>query len=105
MPTLSVQIIRFVDDHFPGFVECEFVDANGQPHRFVEKAPVVTEMPLSAETAYPQSGMVACVIETQWEDDAGRTLRDICTERPWSITSQEGATRFTVMRAQVKADA
>lgn len=35
MPTLNVQVIRFVDNHFPGFVECEFVDVKGQPHRFI----------------------------------------------------------------------
>jgi len=36
-----------------------------QPHRFVEKALAVTEVQLSAEIAYKQPGMGACVIETQ----------------------------------------
>ena len=28
IPTLSIQKVRFVDEAFPGFVECEFLDAN-----------------------------------------------------------------------------
>jgi len=29
MPCLQLSIIRFVDEHHPGFVECEFSDAIG----------------------------------------------------------------------------
>lgn len=104
MPTLHVQVICFVDEHFPGFVECEFVDASGQPHRFIEKAPVVTVAPLSSETPYPQPGIVACVIESESQDDAGRALLNISTD-PWGITSLEGVSRFVVFAPQIQLDA
>lgn len=42
MSAISVQITRFVDDSFPGFVECTFVDALGETHVFIEKVPVVS---------------------------------------------------------------
>lgn len=29
MDLISVTIQRFVDDHFPGFVECIFTDSDG----------------------------------------------------------------------------
>ena len=40
MSAVSVQITRFVNDHFPGFVECVLSDALGKNHAFVEKAPI-----------------------------------------------------------------
>jgi hypothetical protein len=32
MHNLAVQIVRFVDSDFPGWVECELVDAAGKRH-------------------------------------------------------------------------
>ena len=40
---LRVQIVRYIDEHFPGLVECELADASGRLHIFVEKGPVVRE--------------------------------------------------------------
>ena len=37
-----LQYARNVDDHQPGFVECRFLDAAGQPHVIIEKLPVVS---------------------------------------------------------------
>ena len=31
---LSVQIERYIDDHFPGWVACVLTDANGKRHEF-----------------------------------------------------------------------
>jgi hypothetical protein len=36
----SLDIIRFVDEHQPGFVEAELADANGASHTLVDKVPV-----------------------------------------------------------------
>jgi hypothetical protein len=102
MPMLVVQVTRLVDDHFPGFVECSFLDAFGRLHSFVEKAPVVTEGHLSADSAYPQAGAVRCEIEAEWRDEADRALMSINTERPWGIESIEGETRFVVSASDVR---
>ena len=37
MPSISVQIVRFVDGHQPGLVECELIDAEGRRHIIVDK--------------------------------------------------------------------
>lgn len=41
MATVSVQIVRFVDDYQPGIVECQLLDAEGAVHFFIEKVPIV----------------------------------------------------------------
>ena len=46
MAELKVEITRFVDEHQPGFVACEFQDANGRRHTFIEKVPLVTAVDL-----------------------------------------------------------
>jgi len=52
VPTLAVQITRYVDDHFPGFVECTFQDAEGKTHVFVEKVPIVSQEELDARSIF-----------------------------------------------------
>ena len=101
MPTLAVQITRFVDDHVPGFVECVFQDADGKTHVFIEKVPVVTREDLWATSTYPHDGAVDCERLTAWTDVAGRPLVQINTELPWHIESISGDTRFVVLASQV----
>lgn len=93
---LTVQILRFVDEKFPGWVECKFVDATGRPHSFIEKIPIVTNEDLDADSGYPQPGIVGCEIVKQFQDDKGRRLVCITTSRPWSIETAEGLSEFTV---------
>ena len=66
MSAVSVQITRFVNDHFPGFVECVLSDALGKNHAFVEKAPIVSTDNLSAASTYPCSGELQCEILREW---------------------------------------
>jgi len=88
---VRVQIVRFVDDAFPGFVECELIDAHGRRWLFVDKGPVVTTEYLTAHDSYPQPGVIACEV-------VGRAncIVQIDTTRPWSVESTEGQTRFQV---------
>ena len=104
MISLVVQIERFVDGHFPGFVGCALVDADGVRHEFVEKGPVVSTSDLRSESLYPQAGHIGCTIEEEWVDDLGRSLVRVSTEKPWSIESVAGATRFTVFEEQIFSD-
>lgn len=102
MPAVIVQISRFVDEHQPGFIECILLDALGESHLFVEKVPVVSKGDLWPTSSYPQPGAIACEVEAQWKDAAGRSLVRVSTERPWGVESTAGTTCFTVLLAQVK---
>jgi len=102
MDALLVRIERFVDDDFPGLVECVLVDFDDCPHRFVEKAPVVSSANLSFDSAFPQPGHIACVVDEKWTDERGRRLVRVSTIEPWNVESTTGETTFTVLRDQVR---
>ena len=103
MPYLAVTIVRFVDPHYPGFVECQLNDASGQQHVIIEKVPVVTAADLGPETLYPQPGVIACEISAQWTDEQGRELRRISTAEPWGIESTSREHSFVVLAEQLSA--
>jgi hypothetical protein len=101
MPFLLVQITRFVDEHFPGIVECELIDAVGNRHFFIEKVPVVSDENLCAESIYPCHGVIGCEVENEWLDDKGNLLVQINTDQPWHIESTKNEIRFTVFASQL----
>ncbi len=102
MPAITVQITRFVDDHFPGFVECNFVDAVGETHVFIDKVPVVSIENLSATSDYPCSGNLGCKIEEEWKDASGRDVARVSTAYPWDMESTKGTTDFVVLASQLE---
>lgn len=101
MDALRVTIEQFVDDDFPGLVECVLVDSDSCKHRFVEKVPVVSTAHLTFDSAYPQPGFIACVVEDEWTDERARQLVRVGTSRPYGIESATGETTFTVLREQI----
>lgn len=100
---LAVRITGFVDSSQPGFVACEFVDADDQPHTFIDKAPVFTTETLDANSAYPQPGRVRCTELGVRRDARGRELITISTTDPDSVESVNGLSKFVVLGTQVSA--
>lgn len=91
MVGVRVQVVRCVDDSFPGFVECELFDIYGRRWLFVEKGPIVTAEYLTARDYYPRRGVIACEILSRTERSA-----QIDTASPDGVESAEGETRFEV---------
>jgi hypothetical protein len=102
MVSIAVLIVRFVDDHQPGFVECVLFDAAGRRHEFIEKVPVVSTANLWSDSEYPQSGSLDCTIDREWVDELGRSLVQASTELPSGIESVTGETMFTVLERQIE---
>ena len=99
---VRVSITRFVSDEPPpGIVECEFCDAHGRRWLFSEKTAVVSAKDLDAQTAYPQTGVIACEILSSSRDATGREMVLVDTERPWGVESIDGSTRFEVFAASL----
>lgn len=97
MDAIRVEIVAFVDSAQPGWVECRLIDADGVTWRFVEKVPVVTDARLDESSAYPQPGFIGCEVIEAWNDEQGRRLVRVCTERPWGVESMgAGRTQFVV---------
>jgi hypothetical protein len=103
MVSIRVRISRWLDDGFPGFVECVLVDASRRRHLFVEKAPCVTLENISATSPYPLDGEIrATIVERRLLDD-GRELVVVKTDAPDGVESTEGTTRFEVFSEQLVA--
>ena len=60
--SVRVEIVRYTDDHQPGFVECRLTDVSGRVWSFEEKVPVVTDEYLDAGSRYPCVGSVGCAV-------------------------------------------
>ena len=101
MPSLTVQISRFVDEHQPGFVECVLIDVHGQSHIFIEKVPIVTTESLCSTSSYPCLGSIDCDVESEWQDETGHSVSRVNTERPWGVESISGTSSFEVSSSQL----
>ncbi len=99
---VTVQITRFVDKHFPGFVECMLIDAYGRSHLFIDKVPVVSNENLGPSSQYPCDGGIRCTIETEYTDERGRLIVKISTEYPDHVDSIVGDTHFVMLASQVQ---
>jgi len=102
MDFISVQIIRFVDTHQPGWVECEFVDAEGRRHIIIDKVPVLSSNDLRADSEYPTLGSVPCEVLKRYQDGTGRDLVCVSTASI-GIESKERLSEFTVLAGSVTA--
>jgi hypothetical protein len=96
--SLSVEIVQFVDDSFPGWVECHFADAAGRVHTLVDKYPMFTAQMLDAHSQYPQLGEVKCeVLDRNQDGHRGELVRI----RMVGIESTEGLSEFVVLPLQL----
>ena len=96
MYILGIQIVRYVDTAFPGWVECELVDAEGRRHIIKDKVPMFTVEDLDADSRYPVEGGVPCEVLERYQDGEGQEMARISTTKPYDIESSEGLTEFIV---------
>ena len=101
MPSIQVSIIRFVDQHQPGFVEAEFANANGNLHSLVDKVPVFSLEDLWSDSVYPQPGFARCVVLARSQDSQGRKLARVTIAKPDSLESTRGLSEFVVLESQI----
>ena len=96
MHSLSLNIVRFVDDSQPGWVACEFTDADGVLHTLIDKIPIFTSDDIWTDSTYPHPGVAECEVLDSFQDQAGRELVRIDL-----IESTEGVSEFVVLKSQV----
>ena len=101
MPTIQVSIIRFVDEHQPGFVEAEFADANGNLHTVADKVPVFSLGDLRSDSGYPQPGVARCQVLARAQDSQGRKLARVTIAKPDGLESMRGLSEFVVLESQI----
>ncbi|MGR0306789.1 hypothetical protein [Acinetobacter beijerinckii] len=87
---IDVQIVRYVDSSFPGWIECILRDASNREWLFIGKVAIFSDQHLHEISRYPQQGMIACEIIREWIGADGLERCLITTERPWGISAKEG---------------
>jgi hypothetical protein len=101
MPNLRVSIIRFLDKHQPGFVECEFTDAEGTVHTLADKVPIFSLEDLSNDSVYPQTGYARCEVLSRSQDPQGHQFVRVTIARPDGLESNRGLSEFVVPECQL----
>lgn len=101
MAQVSVQIVRFVEEYQPSIVACELLDAEGHTHTFIDKDAIFTTKSLSAESEYPQTGVIRCEILDRWRDGKGQEIVRITTAKPDDVEATDGKSEFVVRAAQL----
>jgi hypothetical protein len=100
MNAISVSIVEFLDDTFPGWVKCEFIDAKGNVCVFEEKVSVVSSENLNAKSKYPCQGSLACEILGEEKLNGEKTFL-VNTQKPLGLESTTGTYIFHVKEAQL----
>ena len=98
---VKVEICRYVDASFPGWVECSMVDARGHSHVFVDKIPAFTEAFLDEASVLPQPGFIACVALARQDLQDGRQIVLIDTALTFGIESSDEQKQFHVFSEQL----
>jgi len=101
MNCLAVQIVRFVEEHQPSIVACEFADADGRRHTLIDKVLIFSNEWLDEGSNYPQPGTVQCEVLARWHGTGGQELARIRIDRLVSLESTEGVTEFVVLSKQI----
>jgi hypothetical protein len=100
MPSLRVQIVRFVDEEpQPGIVESQFRDAQGGLHSIIDKVPLFTSASLWSDSDYPQPGFIECrVLERRSGGDGNLVRIDI---EPYHFEITNESSEFVVREADL----
>lgn len=93
MDIVRVQILRFIGNSFPAFVECMLVDCHGNRHYFHDKLPVFSP---DDSAVVPGAGEMRCRIIREKRD-----IFLIDTLLPDDIVSTNGEYQFEVYRGEL----
>lgn len=86
---VRVQITAVEHVHFPVWLRFALVDADGVPHEFVEKAPVIMEGPVPER--FPHWIYLPVKLVSRGDD---RVVVNV--DKPLGLVSTDGETRFEV---------
>jgi hypothetical protein len=99
---IRAQVIRWVSDDFPGFMECTFTDRLSREWFVIEKLPVLITADIRYGSELPQAVSIPCEIVARGRDDAGREIVEVTTMAPWSIEATDGTSSFQVYADQLQ---
>ena len=100
MPSLRVQIVRFVDEEpQPGIVESQFRDAHGKIHSIIDKVPMFTSAALWSDSEYPQNGSIECSVLERVSGPSGNLARISIEPYHYELTNE--GSEFVIREADL----
>jgi hypothetical protein len=100
MPSLRVQIVRFVDEEpQPGIVESQFRDAQDGLHSIIDKVPMFTTAHLWSDSDYPQPGFIECRVVERVPGACGNLARINIEPYHFEITNE--SSEFVVSETEL----
>jgi hypothetical protein len=100
MPSLRVQIVRFVDvEPQPGIVESQFRDAQGEVHSIIDKIPLFTSADLWSDSDYPQPGFIECRVLERMTGPGGNLVRINIEPYHFELTNEKS--EFVISEAEL----
>src|SRR5580693_7108224 len=103
MTLLSVKIVEFIDDGYPGWVRAIFKDAGGKEWSMIDKTVYFeSSTPLDWNTTYPQSGGIECKIIGERIDPENRKVLTIDIGTIYGLNAETGETKFDVYSDQIE---
>jgi hypothetical protein len=102
---LRCEAVRWIGyDPLPGLVEVAFTDAAGTRRSFVDKVPIFDDADrIQPDGSFPVAVYVDCEVLAT-DNQNGREVVTITTQRPWSLETQEGLSEFQVLPQQLVRD-
>jgi hypothetical protein len=101
MLALKIDIVKYIRDDQPGFVEAKFKDAWDKEFVVHDKVPIFTSEYLDMHSHYPCPGFIACLKIKEFIDGKGRTIVAINTGEPWAVDTIDGICQFDVLSEQL----
>ncbi len=101
MTSVLVTVSSFIDESFPGWVECWLEDAHGRRWKFNEKVPVVSAEALWTDSEYPKPGKIACRVLRKTADSS---RRNVVTVDTGGVETVEGCAIFEILAEQLEGD-
>ena len=103
---LSVSIVEYVDNSYPGWIKAIFKDVNGREWSIVDKTVYFEGYEsLDADTIYPKSAGVDCRITAECRDHENRKILTIEIGTNDGLTAENGETKFDIYSDQIEEKA
>lgn len=100
MPSLRVQIVRFVDEEpQPGIVESQFRDAQDDVHSIIDRVPMFTSAVLWTDSDYPQPGSIECRVLERIPGPCGNLARISIEPYHYELTNERS--EFVIREADL----
>jgi hypothetical protein len=99
MNAVRCEVVRWLSDEQPGWVEASIVDAQGRRWSFFDKPTIFSDDVIRATSEFPLPGVIRCEVVSSDQGDGGIEVVEVRLLD--GVESAEGLARFLVRADEV----